>query len=266
MAEMKGQGSRPVIEPGTVNAPEFPQGLSWLNTDEPLTIRQLRGKVVLVDFWTHCCINCMHALEDLKRLERKYSQQLVVIGVHSAKFEAEKDTENIRQAILRYGIEHPVVNDCEMRVWQEYTVRAWPSFILIDPLGKVFGSHSGERIFELFDRVIAQMIEHYESTGELQLGPLRVRTEAERVPNSVLSFPGKVLADEEGGRLFIADTNRNRIVVASLENRCGAAGARQRRSGLPGRFRRGRAVLEAAGDGFVRRDAVHCGYGQPRDP
>ena len=217
MAEASGQQPRHVIEPGTVNAPEFPPALSWLNTDEPLTIRGLRGKIVLLDFWTYCCINCMHALDDLKRLERKHPQHLVVIGVHSAKFTVEKDTNNIRQAILRYGIEHPVVNDCEMRVWQEYAVRAWPSFILIDPLGKVFGSHSGEQIFDLFDRVISQMVEHYESTGELRRGPLRTRMEAERVPDTVLSFPGKVLADEERGRLFIADTNRNRIVVVSPE-------------------------------------------------
>ena len=219
MADTGGQRSRHVIEPGTVNAPEFPRGLSWLNADGPLTIRGLRGKIVLLDFWTYCCINCMHALEDLKRLERKHSEHLVVIGVHSAKFTAEKDTENIRQAILRYGIDHPVVNDCEMRIWQEYTIQAWPSFILIDPLGKVLGSHSGEQIFDLFDRVISQMVEHYESTGELRPSPWRAQTEAQRVPDSVLSFPGKVLADEEGGRLFIADSNHNRIVVASLGNR-----------------------------------------------
>src|SRR6267142_2334424 len=107
---------------GKVNAPEFPEGMEWLNTDRPLSIRQLKGKVVLLDFWTYCCINCMHIIPDLKKLERKYPNELVVIGVHSAKFTAEKDTENIRRAILRYEIEHPVVNDHEMQIWQEYTV------------------------------------------------------------------------------------------------------------------------------------------------
>src|SRR5215467_5226380 len=104
---------------GKVNAPEFHEGLEWLNTDRPLTIRELRGKIVLLDFWTYCCINCMHVIPDLKKLEHKYKDELVVIGVHSAKFTTEKDTDNIRQAILRYEIEHPVVNDSEMRVWQE---------------------------------------------------------------------------------------------------------------------------------------------------
>ena len=216
MADSSGPPSRDVIKPGTVTAPEFPEGLDWLNTDAPLSIRALRGKIVVLDFWTYCCINCQHALEDLKRLERKYPSELVVIGVHSAKFDAEKDTDNIRQAIVRHGIEHPVVNDSEMRVWQEYAVRAWPSFMLIDPRGKVFGVHSGERVFDLFDRVIAQMIEHYDASGEIVRSPAAFRSEADRCLPADLSFPGKLLADPDGGRLFVADTNHHRIVVASL--------------------------------------------------
>src|SRR6185369_11500819 len=94
-----------------VNAPEFPSGLEWLNVDRPLKLSDLRGKVVLLDFWTYCCINCMHIVPDLGRLEKKYGSSLVVVGVHSAKFTTEQGTDNIRQAILRYGIEHPVVND-----------------------------------------------------------------------------------------------------------------------------------------------------------
>ena len=211
-------GGRDVIQPGTVNAPEFPAGLHWLNTEQPLTIRQLRGKIVLLDFWTFCCINCLHALEDLKRLEQKYPEELVVIGVHSAKFDEEKNTSAIREAVLRHGIEHPVVNDSEMQVWQAYSVRAWPSFMLIDPRGKVFGTHSGERVFDLFDRVISMMIEHYESLGELRSGLLATRSEADRAPDSVLSYPGKVLADSGGRRLFIADTSHHRIVVADLDD------------------------------------------------
>jgi thiol-disulfide isomerase/thioredoxin len=93
----------PFLE-GEVNAPDFPSGVEWLNTDRPLSLRDLRGKIVLLDFWTYCCINCMHIIPDLKRLEAKYPGQLVVIGVHSAKFTTEKGTDNIRQAILRYEI------------------------------------------------------------------------------------------------------------------------------------------------------------------
>jgi len=217
MADTAAQGAK-VIQPGTVNAPDFPPGLDWLNTDTPLSIKELRGKIVLLDFWAYCCINCMHVLEDLKRLERKYPEELVVIGVHSAKFNAEKHTDRIREAILRYGIEHPVVNDAEMRVWQEYAIRAWPSFILIDPLGKVFGTHSGEQVFDLFDKVISQMLQHYDAGGELRRGPLDAASEASRSPDSLLAFPGKLLADAEHGRLFIADSNHHRIVIASLND------------------------------------------------
>jgi thiol-disulfide isomerase/thioredoxin len=201
---------------GKVNAPEFPEGLQWLNTDRPLTIRELRGKVVLLDFWTYCCINCMHVIPDLKKLEKKYANELVVIGVHSAKFTGERDTNNIRQAILRYEVEHPVVNDAQMRIWQEYAVRAWPSLYIIDPVGKVIGYTSGEGVYDAFDPLIAKVIATFDAKKQIDRRPLSLKLERHRTPSSVLSFPGKVLADEASKRLFIADSNHNRIVVVSL--------------------------------------------------
>src|SRR5215216_4757708 len=140
---------------GKVNAPDFPEGMQWLNTERPLSLRELRGKVVLLDFWTYCCINCMHIIPDLKKLEHKYPNELVVIGVHSAKFTTERGTDNIRQAILRYEIEHPVVNDYAMDVWQRFAVRAWPTLMVIDPAGKVLGRVEGEFRFESVDQYVA---------------------------------------------------------------------------------------------------------------
>ena len=204
------------VKPGTVNASEFPIEAQWLNTDRPLSIKGLRGKIVLLDFWTYCCINCQHVLEDLKRLEQKYPEFLVVIGVHSGKFIAEKDVDNIRQAILRHDIDHPVVNDPSMQIWSEYAVRAWPTMMLIDPHGKVIGDHSGEGVFEVFDPVIGQVAKHFEEQGELDLTPLSLPLERESEPASILSFPGKVLADAESDRLFVADSGHDRIVVVSL--------------------------------------------------
>lgn len=206
----------PFLE-GEVNAPDFPAGMEWLNTERPLSLRQLRGKVVLLDFWTYCCINCMHILPDLRKLEQKYANQLVVIGVHSAKFTTEKGTDNIRQAILRYEIEHPVINDKDFEVWQSYAARAWPTLVLINPKGKVIGSHSGEGIYDLFDRVIGQTVDYFRPQGILDETPLRFRLERESAPPSLLSFPGKVLADEKSGRLFISDSNHNRILVTRLD-------------------------------------------------
>lgn len=206
----------PFLE-GEVNAPDFPTDLEWLNTERRLSLRELRGKVVLLDFWTYCCINCMHIIPDLKKLEAKYANQLVVIGVHSAKFTTEKGTDNIRQAILRYEIEHPVINDKDFDVWQSYAARAWPTLVLINPRGKVIGSHSGEGIYEMFDQVIGQTVDYFRAQGAMNEEPIRFRLEKESAPPSLLSFPGKVLADEKSGRLVISDSNHNRIIVTSLD-------------------------------------------------
>src|SRR5205807_8217746 len=113
-----------------VPAPELDGGVAWLNTAGPIRLRDLRGKIVLLDFWTLCCINCIHTLPDLAKLEKKYPNELVVIGVHTAKFESEKNSESIRKAILRYEISHPVVNDANMRIWRRYGVSSWPTLYI----------------------------------------------------------------------------------------------------------------------------------------
>jgi DNA-binding beta-propeller fold protein YncE len=200
-----------------VRAPELTGGRGWLNTDKPLTLAALKGKVVLLDFWTYGCINCIHIIPDLKRLEHKYPNQLVVIGVHSAKFENEKDTENIRRIILRYELEHPVYNDAEYKVWQSYGVRAWPTQVLIDPAGYVIGAVSGEGNYDLIDQVVAKVVDEFRKRGELNEEPLKLTLERARVGDLPLAFPGKILADATGDRLFIADSNHNRLVVTRLD-------------------------------------------------
>lgn len=200
-----------------VRAPEITGGRGWLNTDKPLTLAALKGKVVLLDFWTYGCINCIHIIPDLKRLEQKYANQLVVIGVHSAKFENEKDTENIRRIILRYELEHPVYNDADFKVWQSYGVRAWPTQVLIDPAGYVIGAVSGEGNYAVIDQVIAKAVDTFRKRGELNEEPLKLTLERAKVGDLPLAFPGKVLADAKSDRLFIADSNHNRIVVTKLD-------------------------------------------------
>jgi len=195
----------------------FPEDVTWLNTAGPLQLSDLRGKFVLLDFWTYCCINCMHVLPELAKLEKAYPENLVVIGVHSAKFENERDTQNITEAILRYKIEHPVINDADHAVWSRFNVRAWPTLILIDPEGYAVWGHSGEVTFDQVDSVLKQAIPYYRKKGLLDETPLKFGTEADRAERTPLSFPGKVLADEQKGRLFIADSNHNRIVVTRLD-------------------------------------------------
>ena len=202
---------------GEVDAPEFPLGLDWINTETPLTLLELRGKIVLLDFWTYCCINCMHAIEDIKRLEEKYAEELVVVGVHSGKFDTEADIEGILEAVDRWGIRHPVVNDSNYEVWKRYGMRGWPGFVLISPRGKVVGGHYGENVYRLFDRVLAQLVKVYETNGEIRRSRSPCSSGTRRASEGVLRYPGKVLADPVGGRLFVADTNHHRIVISGLD-------------------------------------------------
>jgi thiol-disulfide isomerase/thioredoxin len=211
------EGFEMVQERARVRAPELSGGRGWLNTDRPLSLAGLRGKVVLLDFWTYGCINCMHIIPDLKRLEKKYSNELVVIGVHSAKFENEKDTENIRRIVLRYEIEHPIVNDADFVIWKSYAVNAWPTRYLIDPAGYVIGRLSGEGGYEELDKAIGDSIAEFRGRGELNEAPLKLVLERAKIGDLPLAFPGKVVADENSDRLFIADADHNRIVIAKLD-------------------------------------------------
>ncbi len=201
---------------GTEPAPEFPAGLTWFNVESPPTLESLRGRVVLLDFWTLGCINCQHIIPDLKRLEAEFGTALVVIGVHSGKYSTEQDNESIRQAIRRFGLEHPVVNDPDFAFWQAYGANAWPTLVVIDPGGKVAGVHAGEGVYPLFQPVIASLAAEFGSRGLLAREPFPLATDA-TVASTILSYPGKVLANERGGRLIIADSGHNRILVAGLD-------------------------------------------------
>jgi DNA-binding beta-propeller fold protein YncE len=205
-------------EPRRILAPELEGGLGWLNTAGPLRLKDLRGKIVLLDFWTLCCINCIHTLPDLAKLEKKYANQLMVIGVHSAKFENEKDSESIRKAILRYEISHPVVNDGDMKIWQAYGANSWPTLILIDPEGYFVAGGQGEGLYEALDEAIAKLIKTHRDKKTLNEKPLRFElARFQERGDSPLFFPGKVLADSAGKRLFIADSTHHRIVITDLD-------------------------------------------------
>jgi len=196
--------------------PSFPDELEWVNVPQPLTVEALRGKIVIFDFWTYGCINCIHMIPILHALEEKYPNELVVIGVHTAKFTNEGQTENIRQIVQRYEIEHPIINDKDFLVWRTFGVEAWPTFVIVDPRGNVLAAQAGEIPFEAFDPLIAGMVEHFDALGELNREPIQQAVEGADMPNNALSFPGKVLVDGDGERLFIADSNNHRIVIADL--------------------------------------------------
>ena len=202
-----------------VRAPELAGGKGWLNTDKPLSLAGLKGKIVLLDFWTYGCINCIHIIPDLKKLEAKYEKNLVVIGVHSAKFENEGDTENIRKIILRYNIEHPVVNDSGFKIWEQYAVNAYPTQVLIDPNGYAVGKYVGEGHYEEINSDIEKVLTEAKKKGGLDETPLKLALERAKVGDLPLAFPGKILADAKLNRLFIADSNHNRIVITDLNGK-----------------------------------------------
>jgi DNA-binding beta-propeller fold protein YncE/thiol-disulfide isomerase/thioredoxin len=198
-------------------APEFPDDLQWLNTDRPLYLRELRGKLVLLDFWTYGCINCLHILPDLKRLEAKYARELAVIGVHTAKYGNEAVLANLHQAIRRYDIQHPVINDHESRVWSAYRVSGWPTQILIDPNGHVLQGFIGEYHDQRLDRLIADTIALHRQRGTLRdAAPLSTMTSPSE-PDTPLRYPGKVLADAVSSHLWIADTQHHRVILSDLD-------------------------------------------------
>ncbi len=233
-------------------APELTPGFAWLNTDRPLSFaRELQGQVVLLDFWTYCCINCMHVLPDLAYLEEKYrGQPFLVIGVHSAKFTNEGQRQTVRAAVGRYEIAHPVVIDENMRLWSEYAVRSWPTLVLVGADRRVIGVVAGEGNRETLDRAIAAALEEGRAQGALAAGPLQIARERSVRAATGLAFPGKVLADPAGGRLFIADSNHNRIVVATLPDRDGRS-----------------RLVRAVGHGRVGREdgaAENAGFKHPQ--
>lgn len=203
---------------GQVEAPEFPSDLDWINTENPLTMQGLQGKIVIFDFWTYGCINCIHMIPVLEQIEEKYADEVVVIGIHSAKFVNEGQTNNLRQIVQRYNLKHPVINDNQFIVWQTYGAQAWPTIAIVDPRGYVVVREAGEIPFEAFDRYLSGMIEYYDEQDPdlIDRTPLELALEGAGDPGTPLLFPGKVLADETSNRLFIADSNHNRVVIVDL--------------------------------------------------
>ena len=151
-------------------------GRNWLNTGgKSLDLEALRGKIVLLDFWTFCCINCLHVLDELRPLEQQYSDVLVTVGVHSPKFEHEADPVALAAAVERYEIRHPVLDDPELDTWKAYTARAWPTLVVIDPEGYIVAHLSGEGHADGLAVLIPELIAEHEAKGTLHRGDGPVR-------------------------------------------------------------------------------------------
>lgn len=194
-----------------VRAPELVGRQGWLNTGgQPLTIAALRGKVVILDFWTFCCINCLHVLDELRPIEQEFADCVVTIGVHSPKFVHEADHDAVIAAVERYEVHHPVLDDPDLTTWQSYAVRAWPTLVVVDPEGYVVGQFSGEGHGHAIRSLVQQLVTEHESTGTLHRGggpyvaPPPAQTD--------LRFPSKALRLDDGNFL-VADAKNHRLVV-----------------------------------------------------
>lgn len=207
-------------KPALVNskAKDFPKGFTWLNTDRPLSLDDLKGHVIVLDFWTYCCINCMHTVPDLEWIEKKYhGRPVVVIGVHSAKFNNEQEAENITEAIGRYEIGHPVIVDRDMAIWQSYSVSGWPTIAVVDPKGNLVYQQSGEGQRENLDDIIGVLLERHKEQGTLAKEPLAIKRPA-AAPSRALSYPGKLSFSSDGRMLAISDSNHNRVLVVDADS------------------------------------------------
>lgn len=200
-----------------VRSPQLSQNFPWLNCDRSLSLKELRGRIVLLDFWTYGCINCLHVISDLHYLAQKYSPHLTVIGIHSAKFDHEQDVSSLQQAILRYGITHPVVVDRDRTLWDQFAIRAYPTFVLIDARGYIAATLSGEGKRHILDSLIEQLIAETAEQAILSNASMLNATPSGDWATAALAFPGKVFAHEASDTLFIADTGHHRIVITRLD-------------------------------------------------
>ncbi|MFE4795441.1 NHL domain-containing thioredoxin family protein [Streptomyces sp. NPDC056708] len=193
-----------------VRAPELIGKGGWLNTgDQQYTLADLRGRIVILDFWTFCCVNCLHVLDELRELEEKHRDTVVIIGVHSPKFVHEAEHQAVVDAVERYEVHHPVLDDPELATWKQYAVRAWPTLVVIDPEGYIVAQHAGEGHAHAIAKLVEELEAEHGAKGTLRRGdgpyvaPEPVATH--------LRFPGKALLLPDGGFL-VSDTTRHRLV------------------------------------------------------
>ncbi|MFE6893835.1 NHL domain-containing thioredoxin family protein [Streptomyces sp. NPDC057694] len=239
-----------------VRAPELVGRGGWLNTGgTEYTLADLRGRIVVLDFWTFCCINCLHVLDELRELEEKHRDTVVIIGVHSPKFAHEAEHAAVVDAVERYGVEHPVLDDPELVTWKQYAVRAWPTLVVIDPEGYVVAQHAGEGHAHAIEKLVEELEAEHAAKGTLRRGdgpyvaPEPVATD--------LRFPGKALL-LPSGNFLVSDTTRHQLVelAADGESVVRRIGSGERGFG-PESFNEPQGLALLDGDTVVVADTVN---------
>ncbi|RPF19598.1 thioredoxin-like domain-containing protein [Myceligenerans xiligouense] len=184
-------------------------GRGWLNTGgRDVTLGDLRGKIVILDFWTFCCINCLHVLDELRELEAAHRDELVIVGVHSPKFEHEADPDALAAAVERYEVHHPVLDDPDLVTWRAYAARAWPTLVVLDPEGYIVAQMAGEGHASAIGALVAELIEEHETKGTLHRGDGPYAPPAPA--SGTLRFPAKAIA-LPSGNLLVADAGHHSL-------------------------------------------------------
>ncbi|XP_032582775.1 NHL repeat-containing protein 2 isoform X1 [Drosophila sechellia] len=193
---------------------EFESDLEWFNVSCPLSITGLQGKVIILDFFTYCCINCMHVLQELHLLEERFPIEsgVVVIGVHSPKFENERNAANIMSAVQRYGISHPIVNDSRSGMWRAIGIRCWPSLLILSPSGVPMMLLMGEGHGKFLQDFFSSALSFFSRQGIIDHRGLPIKLFRDFQPASNLRFPAKIVRSPNG-QYAIADTGNNRVLV-----------------------------------------------------
>uniref|UniRef100_A0AAU2V698 Redoxin domain-containing protein n=1 Tax=Streptomyces sp. NBC_00003 TaxID=2903608 RepID=A0AAU2V698_9ACTN len=233
-----------------VRAPELIGKGGWLNTGgKELSLAELRGRTVILDFWTFCCINCLHVLDELRELEEKHRDTVVIVGVHSPKFVHEAEHQAVVDAVERYGVEHPVLDDPELATWKQYAVRAWPTLVVIDPEGYIVAQHAGEGHAHAIERLVEELEAEHGAKGTLRRGdgpyvpPEPVATD--------LRFPGKAIV-LPSGNFLVSDTTRHQLVELAPDGE-GVV----RRIGGEGQFKEPQGLALIPDGKVVVADTVH---------
>ncbi|MFE7412400.1 NHL domain-containing thioredoxin family protein [Streptomyces laurentii] len=235
-----------------VRAPELVGKGGWLNTGgKELTLADLRGKCVVVDFWTFCCINCLHVLDELRELEEKHRDTLVIVGVHSPKFVHEAEHQAVVDAVERYEVHHPVLDDPELTTWKQYAVRAWPTLVVIDPEGYVVAQHAGEGHANAIRTLVEELEAEHAAKGTLRRG------DGPYVPPEPaatdLRFPGKAIV-LPSGNLLVSDTTRHQLVELAED---GETVVRRIGTDGDGEFREPQGLALLPSGQVVVADTVH---------
>ena len=193
----------------------------WFNVSRPLELDDFKDRVILLDFWTYSCVSCIQALPEIKKFEERFGSKLVVIGVHSARFVNDANSSAVKKAVLKYGINFPVVNDPQLKIWNDFKIKTWPSFALINPKGNLEKIYSGPDELEQIKIDVKKLLTKYQT--KITREPLPILLERHNRIGNVLTFPTKIeyaanfsYKSRHLPALFIANSARNSIVVTSL--------------------------------------------------